>query len=312
MENSLNSLIENSQSILILLPNKPFFDQVAAGLSFYLSFQGHKQTTISCSSPMIVGFNRIIGINKISKDLGSKNLVLRFKEYDAGNIEKVSYDIDNGEFKLTVVPKVGFKSPEVNQLEVTTSGMSADLVILIGGANESHFPELSKEEFKGVKIVHLGTRVLNGFNDLGIMSLAKPASSTSELVANVIKDLGLEMDIDSASNLIMGIEEGSSHFESQEVTPETFETFAYLLRSGGRRQPKRLTPNSFPQGAIPNRPFNNVPFQPVQSEQDVQDVEGTQESEIDINPPSDWLQPKVFRGANTPPTNPDSFSENKG
>lgn len=52
--------------------------------------------------------------------------------------------------------------------------------------------------------------------------------------------------------------------------------------------------------------------QPMPQEMDTQDMEGTGESEQDINPPDDWLQPKVFKGANTPPMNPDSFSENKG
>ncbi len=44
------------------------------------------------------------------------------------------------------------------------------------------------------------------------------------------------------------------------------------------------------------------------------DFEGTSEAEQDINPPDDWLQPKVYKGANQPSSqpSPSSFSENKG
>src|SRR3990167_10506820 len=100
MDNSFSSLVDSASSVLILLPNKPYFDQVAAGLSLYLSLADRKSATISCPSPMMVGFNRLIGVNKIVEEIGNKNLMIKFAGYDANNIEKVSYDIENGEFKL--------------------------------------------------------------------------------------------------------------------------------------------------------------------------------------------------------------------
>jgi hypothetical protein len=300
MDNSLSQLVENASSILVLLPTKPYFDQVAAGLSLYLSLKDKKEVTITCPSPMMVGFNRIIGINKITQEVGNKNLVIKFSGYDATNIEKVSYDIENGEFKLTVVPKSGFSSPEKTQLDLNYQGVAADLVILIGGANDSHFPLIAGEDFGAAKLVHIGTRVLTTSRE--VMSLSKPGSTTSEIVAAIIKENELALDPDIATNLVMGIEEGSSHFESVEVRPETFEMFAYLLRNGGKREPKmKLSPNHFPPGAIPASPFNFpqprvAPPAPVADESDAPDFEGTKEEEQDINPPDDWLQPKVFKG----------------
>jgi hypothetical protein len=90
MDTNFTSLIESATSVLILLPTKPYFDQVAAGLSLYLSLKEKKEVAISSSSPMMVGFNRLIGINKIVTEVGNKNLTIKFAGYDAGNIEKVS------------------------------------------------------------------------------------------------------------------------------------------------------------------------------------------------------------------------------
>lgn len=301
MENSLLSLIDSAASVLIVLPTKPYFDQVAAGLSLYLSVHDRKEASIFCPSPMTVGFNRLIGINKISAELGSKNLTIKFAGYDATNIDKVSYDIDNGEFKLTVVPKTGLAAPQKEQVAVSFSGVSADLVILVGGANDSHFPILMSDELASARIAHIGTRVLDSKRE--VMSFAKPGATTSELVANLIKENGLTIDADTATNLVMGIEDGSANFTSSEVTPETFETFAYLLRSGGARMPKvKLSPMGFPPGAIPTKPFRApgvqqpvTPMSQIETQPEAVVPESGDESP-DINPPSDWLQPKIYKG----------------
>lgn len=348
MQDSFSSLIDSAASILVLLPTKPYFDQVAAGLSLYLSIHDKKEVNISCPSPMMVGFNRIIGINKISSELGNKNLTIKFKGYDANNIEKVSYDIIEGEFNLTVVPKTGFTAPTKEQMDLSFSGVSADLIILIGGANDSHFPILETPELASAKVAHIGNRVLSSSRN--VMSFAKPGATTSEIVANLIKDNNMSVDPDIATNLVMGVEEGSANFTSPDVNADTFETFANLLRSGGVRQPKtKLSPIGFPPGAIPTTPFNQpkpvrtVSTTPsevaskalhgtpldasnaIQSGQNpepvieqangpepLEAIEGKEEVNVE-NPPDDWLQPKVFKGAANPPMGQsDSFSENKG
>jgi hypothetical protein len=312
MENSLLSLIDSATSVLVVLPTKPYFDQIAAGLSLYLAIHDRKEALIYCPSPMMVGFNRLIGVNKISAEIGNKNLIIKFAGYDATNIDKVSYDIDNGEFKLTVMPKNDQVAPQKEQISVNYAGISADLVVLVGGANDSHFPILESSELAKAKIAHIGTRVLDSQKE--VMSFAKPGATTSELVASIIKENGLTMDADCATNLVMGIEDGSAGFTSSEVKPETFETFAFLLRNGGQRAPKiKLSPINFPVGSIPTKPFGAPAVQqvPVTNPEPVLEQIESKE-EIVENPPSDWLQPKIYKGASVSQNQPSSYSENKG
>ena len=54
---------------------------------------------------MVVEFNRLVGVNKITTELGNKNLVIKFKYYKVAGSEIVSYDIEKGEVKLSVMPK---------------------------------------------------------------------------------------------------------------------------------------------------------------------------------------------------------------
>lgn len=277
MDNSFGSIIESAASILILLPKKPYFDQVAAGLALYLALRDKKDVAISCPSPMMVGFNRLVGVNKVTQELGNKNLVIKFVDYQAGNIERVSYDIENSEFRLTVIPKPGVPSPKKEQARLTYSGVSADTVILIGGANESHFPASTSNDLVGAKFVHVGTRALSMPPEKGIMSFARPASSVSEVVASLIKESGLTLDVDIATNLLIGIEEGSNKFSSPEVTADTFQMISDLMKAGGQRLRRGpYQKETFPPGSIPGKV--------VKVEEEKKET------------PKEWLEPKIYKG----------------
>jgi hypothetical protein len=321
MENSFKSIIDKSKSILILLPTKPYFDQVASGLGLYLSLRDSKDIGIYSPSPMTVEYNRLVGVNKISEELGNKNLVIRFTDYKATDIERVSYDIENSQFKLTVIPKQKITPPTKDQIELSYSGVSVDTVIIIGGANDSHFPALSGKDLVGANIVHVGVRDISLSTGKNYISFSRPASSISEIVADLIKESGSLLDQDVATNLLMGIEESTNSFSDPSVTSDTFLLTAELMKAGGKRLSVQAPAQrrDFPEGAIPGsipkpffqqrpqgrypgqsqnkaaqiiKPLNSKPEETTQTNQTMQE----KLEEEDKNPPNDWLKPKVFKG----------------
>jgi len=279
MDTTLRSIVDSADSVLILLPQKPYFDQVAAGLALFLALRDTKKVEIFCPSDMLVEFNKLIGVDKIATELGNKNLVIKFPGYQAVNIERVSYDIEEGEFKLTVIPKQQITPPQKEQIQVSYSGVSADLVILIGGGNEGHFPALSSKDLVGVKKLHIGIKDLAASQDSGILSFARSSSSTSELIGTLIKESAWEVDTDMATNLLLGIEVGTNHFSSEATTADTFQMVADLMKLGGHRMEKTPRPQSFPPGAIPQ---GEAPTKPESIEEE--------------KAPQDWLGPKIFKG----------------
>lgn len=285
MENSFASLISSANEILILLPNKPYLDQVAASLSLYLSLLGTgKKVSVFCPVTMTTEYSRLIAVDKITNDLENHNLTIKFINYEATNVDKVNYDIEGGQFKLIITPKSGFKSPNRDQIDINYSGISSDLTILIGGANDSHFPILTKNEFKNSKLVHVGTRLLEILNnELEILSFAKPASSTSELIAALLTESGFTIDADIATNLLAGIEDQSKNFQNSDVTAYTFLVFAELLKLGGKRMSKIISAKNYPQGSIPTRPFNQMTPEEA-------------EKELNQEIPASWSEPKIFTG----------------
>lgn len=294
MENSFKSLIERSKSTLILLPTKPRFDQAAAALSLYLSLRESRDVQIFSPTPMTVEFNRLIGVNKINQEIGNKNLVIRFVDYRANDIERVSYDIENGQFRLTVIPKQQINPPGKNQIELSYSGISADTVIIIGGSNESHFPAISSKDLAGANILHIGTKDITLSSGKSYVSFSKPAPSVSEIIFSLIAESNFSIDTDIATNLLMGIEDSSSGFSSNEVTADTFAIVAELMRLGGKRQPSLPRQADLPPGAIPGQLKS-------QHAKTLQGLKLRKKPQVDFqqsSPPQDWLEPKIYKGGN--------------
>lgn len=294
MDNSLKSIIDSAKEVLILMPANPKFDEVAASLSLYLALSGEKTVNISSSSPMTVEFNRLVGVNKVKTELGNKNLTVTIVDYPAKNIEKVSYDIVNDEFRLLVVPKEGVMAPGEDQIRFSYSGSGADVVIMVGGIKDTEFPDAASNELVNSKKVHIGTQAIVANPELGIMSFARPALSLSELIASLIKETGLKLDADIATNLFAGLSRANGGLANPDVTAETLEIAAHLIRSGARRelpeQPRAGSRFPFP-GMIPG--MSPKQFEQARA-QNIEEVEG--EPGVNEPAPKDWLQPKIFTG----------------
>lgn len=271
MENSFKSLLGQNKSLLIVLPDAPTFDQVASALALFLALsqQEGKEVNIYSPSPMIVEFNRLIGVNKIKTEIGNKNLAITFEDYNPQGIEKVSWDIDNGLFKLTVVPKANVAPPHAEQIQVSYAGVAADLVILVGGTDANSFPVVKTEDLANANLAHIGNRELS-VTGRTISSFATVGSSISEVIGKLLKANGYRIDADIATNLLMGIEDGTKEFSTQGVTADTFSMVAFLMRTGGKRLSQgQVQAQDFPAGAIPGMP---------------------------TKVPTSWTEPKIFKG----------------
>jgi hypothetical protein len=284
---SFKALIDATNSILILLPKDPYLDQVASGLSLFLSLKDKKDISIACPTPMVVEFNRLVGVDKITPDVGNKNLVFRIKSFNPDNVERVTYDVDTaGEMQLVLIPKSGQKPPMKDQVTITYSGISAQTVILIGGMNDSHFPAISSKDFSQSKLVHRGTHELKIMEAKEILSFAKPSSSISEIVTSLLKEAEFDINSDIATNLLLGIQEGSKNFTHREVSAQTFEIAALLMKKGAKFVAS--APQSQPkfQNSALRSAFGLNPLERPQAE-----------TTNPNTPPASWTQPpKILKG----------------
>lgn len=255
---SLGSYLAKSAKILIMLSARPTTDSVAGALSLYLSLkQIGKQVTIACSEPIAVGLNRLIAIDKISDQLGGRNLVASF-DYVQDSIEKVSYHIAEGKFNLVIQPKNGFAPLDSQKVSYSYTGSDADLLITLGVSRLENLGNIYQKEqkiFGEKELVNIDISPLN--TRFGKLNLISPQnSSCSELVGLLIKNLSLPNNPDIATNIIAGIEAVTANFTTR-TGADTFEVVGWCLSSGGRRG--QLQTN-VPAQTFDTRPYLNQPL----------------------------------------------------
>ena len=263
---NLKSKLSTAASILIALPNSPSQDSVAAALALYLSIsQSGKQVSVVAASEPVVRDSHLVGVDKITTDVGGKNLVITVNAPDEA-VDKVTSNTEGGHLNLIVIPKKGTPGLTQNDITFSYSGSAADLVVAVGAADLKDFGALAEKEhevFAAENLVNLSNQV----GSFGGINLTDPSSSNSELVTAVLQELALPIDVDIANNLMRGIEDATSGLTSPNLTADTFEALAVLYRAGARRVP----------------PVASTPTAKIVS--DIPIVEPTA---------ADWTKPKIF------------------
>ncbi|MBP9670546.1 hypothetical protein KBD75_04055 [Candidatus Woesebacteria bacterium] len=274
----LKTKLGTAQSVLLSIPENPSQDVVASALAFYLSLkQAGKNVSVVASSAPVVRDSHIVGLDKITTDVGGENLVITL-DVAENMIDKVTSNTEGGHLNLIVNPAKGVAPITAENVKFSYSGAAADLVIVIGAADLKDIGALAEKEnelFAKERLVNISNQV----GSFGSVNITDPSSSNSELITALLKELALPLDVDIANNLMRGIEEATSGLSSPNMTADTFEALAVLYRTGARRTP---------------------PVAPGQTAKIVADMPiiDTHEAVVpEEAPKEDWLQPKIFSGS---------------
>lgn len=272
----LKTKLGGSQSVLLTIPQNPSQDVVAASLAFYLSVkQSGKSVSIVASTLPIVRDSHLVGLDKITTEVGGNNLVITL-DVPENYVDKVTSNTEGGHLNLIINPAKGIAPITQDQVKFSNSGASADLVIILGAADLKDVGALAEKEnelFAKERLANISNQV----GSFGAINITDPNSSNSELITALLKELTLPLDVDIANNLMQGIESATSGLSSPNMTADTFEALAILYRTGARRTPP----------VIPSNPATIISDMPIIDPQ--KDL---------VSPKADWLEPKIFKSAN--------------
>jgi nanoRNase/pAp phosphatase (c-di-AMP/oligoRNAs hydrolase) len=299
----VKTALQTAKQTLVLLPQNPTVDSVAAALAVYLSLTKKGiNSTIGCSSQMTVQFNRLFGVDKIKPRIGNQNLVISF-DYPEDSLEKVAYDKDpaNQKFHLTIEPKAGMQPLDSSQVQYSYTGSNADLIFVIGAKSLEDLGEIYKKEKtllddKSKIMVNISSL---GNSQFGSVNLSDPmATGASEIVFNLIKGLELPLEQDIATNILAGIEAATQNL-AQARDVETFETVTELMRFGAERN--HLTAPAYGAPGF-NSPFMRPSPAPAWPTAPASPSLGGPRpvmppAPVQSAPSPDWLKPKVLTGS---------------
>jgi len=286
----IKDILEKNDKIGIAVGKNPNVDEMGSALALYLSFRNvGKSASIACPTEPIVEVSSLVGIDQVKTSfdsVGSGDLTVSFP-YKEGEIEKISYTLEDG--FLNILVKAGKFGLSFNEKEILykRGGVAAGMVFIIGTPRLSDLGKLfDLEALKDTKIINIDNKAENqGYGDIVLVSTN--SSSVSEQVASLILSLGLRLDIDIAQNLLSGVSQATDNFQNPNTSPKAFEIASILMKKGAfrvRSEAKTLTADD--KGYSFFSPLTKK--QPKEEDR----VGGD-------NPPSDWLAPKIYKGSTT-------------
>jgi len=292
--NRISQVLSQKSAGVIILPVNPSVDCVAAATSLYLALiKSGKNISLTCSTK--VDYD-LTAVDKIQKNLNASgdSLMISFPYID-GAIDKIDYRIEGETFNLIITPREGFAKLDPSKVSYSYTGGKIDFIFVLDSPNLTSLGECyqnNQNQFQGVEIINIDRHLTNtNFGTINYVN--KTASSLSEMIFQLIKNLNINLDKEIATNLYAGVVAATNNFSSYSVTAQTFEAAAALLKTGAIKkiirkpsettQAKTFAPPSF----APKKPFDVKPIESIEKESKSKQSQET---------PDDWLKPKIFKG----------------
>jgi hypothetical protein len=233
----VKDLLAKNDKIAIVVGQNPSLDQMAGALSLSLALeQSGKSVLVASPTEPIVANSSLVGIDKVKTTLAGDggDLIVSFP-YKEGEIEKVSYTLENGYLNIVVKAAEEGLSFEQQDVLFKRSGGMPSLLFVVGTARLSDLGALfDAEALKNTTVINIDNKSDNqGFGDVVLVSAQ--ASSVSELVANLLTSLQLVMDQDIAQNLMAGLADATNNFQNSNTSFLAFEMAAAAMKKGARR-----------------------------------------------------------------------------
>ncbi len=230
----IKSLINGAKTALVVVPNLSI-DSLSSGLALALSLKKNNiDAKVFCPQKPDANYSKLSGLELVSDTISQNDLVITL-DYPVEQIETVNYNQDNGKLNLVIQTKPGSSKVTQNQILVANQSGAADINFILG--DESLLGTNSNLVNSGNWIQISPT---NNIKPWAKASLVDQDAPYSEIFTFLLPMIGLNLDLDSAKDLLIGLRVATQSF-SINVSPETFEAGAICLRA---TQPLTETPNS--------------------------------------------------------------------
>lgn len=313
----LKNVLPSSKSLLIALPAGADIDKLAAGLSLFLTFESQgKQVSIVCEDTLTVGQSHLFGIDHIQKNIPSTgtggNLTLTLEGVASANgtipsLEKLDWFAQDNNLNLVfhVMPGQTFQP---SKIVPKYQGGGFDLIFVVGAANLESLGSIYRQNaqsFSGTHLVNIDSQNNSQFGKTNVVD--PNASSVSEVTAQVLIDLGINTDADTATNLLAGVFAATNNLTSEKVNADTYMVVANCLKAGGRKpnqttqaptQPQLETLMQTLSPQQPAQPATPPVVPPVVTNTPSPEERPAQEGVVSETVEPEWLTPKIFKGSN--------------
>ncbi len=237
--NDIKSLLDNAKTTLIVVPQTNI-DSVAAGLSLAIGLKKQgKQVSVFTPQATDNNYSKLSGLDLISNQISKNDLTITV-DHPLDQIEKVSYNDDGGKLNLVVQTKPTSGQIDNSKINIQNGGSSADISFILG--DEASLGQNTDIVNRGNWVI-ISDRPVN--KTWAKATIVDPSAPFCEIFTFLLPLLGIELDMDSGKNLLIGLRVATQSF-SVNVSPESFEAGATCLRATqplpGQPDPLASTP----------------------------------------------------------------------
>jgi hypothetical protein len=220
----IKNLVDNAKTALIAVPQMNV-DSIGAALALALSLKkAGKEVKVFCPQKTDQNYSKLSGLELLTDTFVSSDLVVSLN-YPLDQIEQVSYNDDGGHLNLVVKTKTNSPKIENDKILVNNDSSSADVCFMLG--DEAALGDKASITAKG-NWVFISPAAVN--KTWAKATLIDPDAPFSEVFTFLLPMLGLQLDLDSGKDLLIGLRVATQSF-SVNVSPETFEAGAICLRA---------------------------------------------------------------------------------
>lgn len=253
----IKTMLDGVKTALIAVPQLSI-DSLSSALALALLLK-KSNIDVSVYSPQKTdnNYSKLSGLNLLTNTFNQNDLVVTLN-YPVDQIEHVSYNDDGGRLNLVVKTKNSAPKIENQQIEVQNQSSAADINFMLG--DEAQLGP-------AISMVNKGNWILispvNTTKPWAKETVIDPDAPFSEIFSFLIPMLGLNLDPESAKNLLIGLRVATQSF-SVNVSPETFEAGAICLKAtqtNGQPIAQQPTPIEAVESTPSRNPQTNNPTQ---------------------------------------------------
>ncbi len=239
----IKTLVGSAKTVLIAVPQIGI-DSIASALALALNLKKvGKEVKVFCPQKTDQNYQKLSGLELLTDTYISNDLVVSLN-YPLDQIDQVSYNDNGGRLNLVVKTKSEAPKIENNQIIINNEYTAFDACFMLGDEASLGINNVMVNKGNWIYISPTDNQ-----KPWAKISLIDPDAPFSEIFTFLLPMIGLNLDMDSGKNLLIGLRVATQSF-SVNVSPETFEAGAVCLRA---TQPSEN-----------NQPINQMPIENVE------------------------------------------------
>ena len=226
----IKNLLATASTAFIAVPQLSI-DSLGSALALAVALKKNNlKVQVFCPQKPDANYSKLSGLELVTDTYNQNDLVITL-DYPLESIENVSYNNDNERLNLVVKTKPNSNKIENNQVLINNQSSAADISFMLG--DESSLGPNAAMTAKSNWVFISPVNVIKPWAKSTVIDQDAPFS---EIFSFLLPMLGLNLDIDSAKNLLIALRVATQSF-SINVSPETFEAGAVCLRATQSKNP---------------------------------------------------------------------------